>query len=436
MSLGSKVNIKTAVFRQALERTDSVVSSNANPVAIRYVKLTFLSDSRVLVLESCENEGKSGVQAIIPVTMNEMISEDFSVLVDPKIALRILSRLKSEEITLEPFDNNTKLYIKTSKTKFELIAVPPGDFPSFPSSNSGKVFSISATTLKKMLGTIQPAIDKNEPRIALTGVCFNYANKNAYVVGMNGKILLLCSREVSISNSDFDIIIPYNALNPLVKHLPDGEEVEVEYTFSDIKNKDNSDIINIFFKTSAFTVVVKTFSKEYSKYPNWDRIIPGSIKNQNKEDITTYFLVDTESLQELVALASAVTDAKKPKIRFKYKVKDENTGELSIEGASEFGSAYLEAISCHHLGGSSDFAVDLNNQNLETLLSSIGTKEVQIRYKENGPIGIVCDSSGEIFTAGVIIPLIEESTEEEDEEVTEIVDSEKEEVLVGESTEG
>lgn len=416
MNMGSKINVKTGIFRQALERADSVVNSSANPIALRFVKMTFISDDRILMLESCETEGKSGIQCTIPVIIPDMISEDFSVLVDPKVALKIVGRLKTDDITLEPFDNNTKLYIRTQRHKFELNAISPTEFPKFPKSNSGKVFSISATTLKKMLGTVQPSIDKNDPRIALTGVCFNYFNNNVYVVGTSGSMMLVCSKEVSLSKNDFEIIIPHNALMPLIKHLPDGEETEIEYTFSNIDDVENSDVINIFFKTSTFTVVVKTFSKEFSKYPNWDRIIPGGVKEQRKDELQSYFLVGTESLSELVSLASAVTDAKKPRIKLKYKVIDETSGELTAVGSSDFGTAQLDGVKCHHLGGKSDFDVDLNSQFIETCLSCIGTKEVQIRFSgQDRPVGIICDSSGEIFVGSVVIPIVDVDTSGEEE---------------------
>lgn len=426
MNVGSKISVKTSVLKQAIERTDSVVDSGANPVALRFVKMTFIADERILVLESCETEGKSGVQCSIPVSIPEMISENFSVLVDPKIASKILSRLRVDEVVLQPMDNNTKLIIKTQRHKFELNAVSPSEFPSFPKSNSGKVFSISATTLKKMLTIVHPSINKNDARISLTGVCFNYFNKNVYIVGMSGTLGLFCSKEVELSKNDFEIIIPHNALIPLIKHLPDGEDCEIEYTLSDISDVENSDIINIFFKTSTFSVVVKTFSKEFSRYPNWDRIVPGGIKDLRKDEIESYFLIDKDSLSEVISLAASVADMKKPKVKIIYEVEDETNGKLTVRGFSEIGIAELDSINCHHLGGKDGFEIELNNNYVETVLSAIGTKEVQVRFGgKDRPLGLICDSSGELFVGSVIVP-IEESSNNDDEE--EVLEEEQEEL--------
>ena len=413
----AKLTVKTDSLRKALDKCQTVISNKPNPPILKYVKVSYDAQQKFAVLEAAGTGAEAGIKIAMPVVYADFMSDSVEFLIDPVTAVRILSNIKTDEIELQTLNNCTQVRLTGGKNKFTLNAMECENFPKFLVPNQNKFLTIKTSFLKKMVSTVQSAINPNEVRKALTGILFEYYNGNVFTLGTNGKIGIFTRKENKISDKNINVIIPSNAISPLMKCLPDGEDVDLSYLLADIE--DPSSASTLFFKSNAATLYVQAISSNLI-YPPMESFFVGGVKTNREEKVIDSFSVDLEKLLENIRLAAAVAHERTREITVNYEHNlGEPFGKMSVSSRSDSGSGQTEPIDCTHIRGGS-FEISVNCDCVEKIASVLNSKQVIINHNgvENSPFTIVGDGSGEIFVGtmtGRINKFVEEDSSASEE---------------------
>jgi DNA polymerase III sliding clamp (beta) subunit (PCNA family) len=433
----AKLTVKTDSFRKALDKCSTVISAKPNPAILKYVKVSYDVQQKFAILEAAASGAEAGLRVAMPVVYADFMSDSVEFLIEPDKAIKILCNIKADEVELQTLNNCAQLRLTAGKNKFTLNAMEPEEFPKFLVPNQNKFLTIKTSFLKKMVSTVQGAVNPNEVRKALTGVLFEYFNGNVFTLGTNGKIGIFTRKENKISETNVHVIIPSNALSPIMKCLPDGEDVELSYLLADLE--DPTSASTLFFKSNAATLYVQAISSSLV-YPPMESFFVGGVKTNNEEKVLDSFSLELEKFLEVIRLAAAVAHERTREITLNYNhTEGDPFGKLVVSARSDSGTGQTEPLQCTHRKGES-FEISVNCDCVEKIASTLNSKQVIINHNgvENSPFTMTGDGSGEIFVGtmtGRINKFVEESesseTSEGGEEVSSDTPEVEEEVAVG-----
>lgn len=197
------------------------------------------------------------------VTNNILVENEGSFTANGKKLLDIIRILKDEEITLEVLDNT--LIIKQKNSKFKLPTFDSKLYPDFPNIDNKSQISLNSLALIQNLKKISPAIDTNNPKFELNGALIHIKSNSTDLVGTDTRRLAIAS--IPGENSDeLLLIVPKKAIMEIQKLFIDEIDIYYDETNLIIKNE------NYFFYTRLIN----------GKFPDYQRIIPTSIKHQVK----------------------------------------------------------------------------------------------------------------------------------------------------------
>ncbi len=225
------------------------------------------------------------------ITENIEIISEGSFTANGKKLLDIIRILRDDEITLEII--NDILVIKQKNSKFKLPTFNASNYPIFPSIEDKPQITLDSLTLIQNLKKISPAIDTNNPKFELNGALINIKNNSTHIVGTDTRRLAIIKIE-NINNKELELIIPKKAILEIQKLFLDQIDIYFDETNLIIKNK------NYFFYTRLIN----------GKYPDYERIIPSSIKYSiklpKKEMLNSIKMITTISQEIKMTLKSDV----------------------------------------------------------------------------------------------------------------------------------
>jgi DNA polymerase-3 subunit beta len=93
------------------------------------------------------NDLEIGIENIIPLST---IDEEGSILVKAKTISNIVSKLDKQSLDIEVGQSSTFI-LKGEKVDFDILGMPSGDYPNFPTLEKGVSFTISVGELKSLI---------------------------------------------------------------------------------------------------------------------------------------------------------------------------------------------------------------------------------------------------------------------------------------------
>ncbi|NKQ40111.1 MAG: DNA polymerase III subunit beta [Sulfurovum sp.] len=197
------------------------------------------------------------------ITDNFNIEHEGSFTANGKKLLDIVRILKDEEIILEVLENT--LLIKQKNSKFKLPTFDANTFPTFPDIDDKPEIKLDSFNLIKNLKKISPAIDTNNPKFELNGALISITESNTDLVGTDTRRLAIASIPGTVGK-ELSLILPKKAILEIQKLFLDEITIYYDETTLIVSNE------NYFF----FTRLIN------GKFPDYQRIIPSSIKHQIK----------------------------------------------------------------------------------------------------------------------------------------------------------
>ena len=159
-------------------------------------------------------------------------------------------------------NNKEVTQITADSSTFRLNGLPRSEFPEFPDLKGAEKVSLPQKKLKEALFCTSFATSKEDARYVLTGVFMSVHEKTALFVGTDGKRLARAAVAVECPDRfSCDCIIPAKAVDEIVKHLSDEDELAVLSVLQD----------KVAVELSSRTVVTKLLSGDF---PDIERVIP------------------------------------------------------------------------------------------------------------------------------------------------------------------
>jgi DNA polymerase-3 subunit beta len=213
----------------------------------------------------------------------------------------------------------------SGKSRYKFSTYPVGDFPTLPSSESGKFFcSINVSKLISAIerGTLCASTGDEYPQY-LSSACFEVENGILNVVSTDKRRLALCRSEIVEGSENEQMLLPMKGLKELVRILGMIDSSK-EITIS-------GDDAQAFFVTEGLEFAVR---KVESKFPSYAQKIPTSHTTSAEMDKISL-------LTALERVDVVVRDYNRTAI-----LNLSDSGECVLTGrAKEFGEA-VENIQC------------------------------------------------------------------------------------------
>jgi len=191
---------------------------------------------------------------------------NFTTTVGARKLMDILRSMPSDQmVSLE--SQQSKLILKSGKSRFTLQTLPAEDFPLVQESASfGPLFSIPQKTLRELLHQVSFAMAVHDIRYYLNGILFVAEGKQLSLVATDGHRLAYTSATLEVEVPKQEVILPRKTVLELLRLLSDKEGM-IDMQFANNQAK---------FKFEGKELVTKLVE---GKFPDYNRVIPKNHKN-------------------------------------------------------------------------------------------------------------------------------------------------------------
>lgn len=157
---------------------------------------------------------------------------------------------------------DSKLLIKSGKSKFNLQTLPAADFPQVPEQlKDAEKIEVKQNALRALLGAVQYAMAQQDIRYYLNGVLLVIEDGQLKAVATDGHRLAYSSMSLQTRPSKREIILPRKTISELFKLLADSEDaVTLEIGDAQVR-----------FSFSGVTLTTKVID---GKFPDYGKVIP------------------------------------------------------------------------------------------------------------------------------------------------------------------
>ncbi|MBL8789025.1 MAG: DNA polymerase III subunit beta [Rhizobiales bacterium] len=337
-----RVTIERSAFLKALNHVQSVVERrNTIPILSNVlvqsdkdkVRLT-ATDLDIEIVETVAAETARNGAATVPAHM----------LYD------IVRKLPDgAQLELEQGPDAGRVNIKAGRSRFQLQALPPEDFPDLSSGELGNSFTLSSGELRRLIEKTRFAISTEETRYYLNGIYLHQAKEHVSGAAMLRAVATdghrLAQSQVALPEGASGmpgIIVPRKTVLEVVK-LIEGDDTEVQVSLSSSK---------IRFAAGNLILTSKLID---GTFPDYERVIP---RNHDKT-----LDVDAKSFSDAVDRVSTISLEKSRAVklmladgRMTLVVNNPDSGSAEEEVAVEYNKDPLE------IGFNSRYLLDVAGQ--------------------------------------------------------------------------
>lgn len=187
--------------------------------------------------------------------------EDGATTVSARKLIDICKALP-EHSTLEIKHEDSKLTIRSGRSRFNLATLPAQEFPQAETICAETEFTIEQSVLRTLINKTQFAIPQNDVRYYLNGIFWELKNYRLCAVASDGHRLAYSTTAIDV-NGNAQFIVPRKGVLELTRLLiEDQEKVDVIVNNSHMR-----------VKTNAFTFTTKLID---GRYPDHNLLIPKS----------------------------------------------------------------------------------------------------------------------------------------------------------------
>ena len=247
------------------------------------------------------------------------VQEEGTISVNAKKLFEIVRELPDENEIIISEKENYHIEIISNKVRFNVLGLPPEDFPAFFIQEKSGYSEWEAEKIKNMIDFTSFSISNDETRINIAGAYIEQGeNSRIRMVTTDGYRLSMIDEDMAVSFPLIvGILIPNKGINELRKILTDKKE-EKNILVKIIKN-------SLSIKIAEMEIYIRLIDK---KFPEYKYIIP-----QPEENEITVKAEKVKIKPALKRMSIIASENKRP-VNFKLKGKQI---EISTED-SELGS--------------------------------------------------------------------------------------------------
>ncbi|WP_265945402.1 DNA polymerase III subunit beta [Dechloromonas sp. A34] len=270
-----------------------------------------------------------------------------------------------------------RLQVRAGKSRFSLQTLPADDFPRMTlTEGETKQFSISQKAFRQLLSKTQYSMAAQDVRYYLNGLLLLVEGKELRAVATDGHRLAFASVEIDTDLPRQELILPRKTVLELNRLLLDNDEP-----------------LNITLASNqvrfAFGSVVLVSKLIDGKFPDYERVVPATLKN--------HMSVSRLTLIQALNRAAILTNEKFRGIRV---VLGENSLKLIAANAEQ--EEAQEEIEVQYTGDAID--VGFNVSYLLDVLNNVHVEEIQWSFNDANSSALISVPGNDRFKY-VIMPM-------------------------------
>jgi len=212
----------------------------------------------------------------IRIRVDADVSKSGEALLPPKQFRQILESAKDDRLTLETTKNGILVTGKhDGNEQWGLDTLPPDEFPTVDEFTETAYHEIPAKTLSEMIRRTMFAIDTEDSRSALGGVCVEHDGNSITAVATDGRRLAAQNADgCCVNGHEFvPAILPVNALKLLTKVLKEKSvgNADVKIAVNAVVDKDGRTSGTVHFLCGGVTIFSRLM---VGRFPKWRTIMP------------------------------------------------------------------------------------------------------------------------------------------------------------------
>ena len=210
----------------------------------------------------------------------ESVTDIGEVTVPARKLLDICRSLPDGAIIEMTLDDDQRLLVKSSRSRFMLSTLPANDFPATEVAEGDVKFSCPQFIIKRLIDRTSFAMAQQDVRYYLNGMLWETENNTLRCVATDGHRLAMCTREIDLSVSkESQAILPRKGVVELSRLLKE-DDVLIDVTLSGH---------HIRVETVDYTLTSKLVD---GKFPDYERVLPkggSNIMLGNRDDLKQAF---------------------------------------------------------------------------------------------------------------------------------------------------
>ncbi len=355
-------SINRDVFLKAL--------GNANGIIEKKTTFPILSN---ILLEAKDSKLKISATDLDIIYFEEMdlqeLQKEGSTTTSSSILYDILRKLHQNSKVELSLQSSNKLKLISENSKFNLLCLPPDNFPLSEENISQKKFEVLPNKLLKLLNKTKISISNDETRHYLNGVYLHKTTleNKSFLCGVATDSHRLSSSSLEIdSGIDIEpIILPKKTIFQLISLL--------EQTVSPIKISNNKSKIK--FEMDKSVLISKVID---GRFPDYSKVIP---KENNK-----ILQIKLNELKNSIERVTSVSSDRKEGLKMAI---SKNAVHLSVN--NPISGEGIENINAKF--NSDDLSISFNSRYLTDISSQIENESIVIYLKDAGSPALISDFS-------------------------------------------
>lgn len=277
----------------------------------------------------------------VPCSMNEPLAR---IAIDGKKLLTVIKAMKNDDILFQLDGEN--LIVKQNRSRFKMQTMAMNSITQIRFPKGENKISLNSQLIAGFKH-VAHAIDGNNPQYQMSGALIETNENSIALIGTDGKRLAGVKYEYQATLSQ-RVIIPKPAITSMIK------------LFSNLDIDCYVDDVYMTVETETIDYTSKVVN---GKYPEWQRIVPTSVKQQ--------VAIDTDTLHSLVQQAIVINTEGTLTI---------NDGELTIVSSDDKGESMTTGAEFDKSVNGIEFSVNLKF--LLDFLATTESKTIELFYTD------------------------------------------------------
>lgn len=295
-------------------------------------------------------------------------------------ARKLLDICKSlaEDARLEFTVDDSKIVIKSGRSRFSLATLPASDFPSTEEEPGTYELTLPQLALKGLLDGTSFAMAQQDVRYYLNGMLFELAKDYLRVVATDGHRLAMQTLAAQNAvDAPVQLILPRKGVVELGRLLT-GDEDDIAIVFG--RN-------HVRARTRDFTFTSKLVD---GKFPDYNRVLP---KGGDK-----FVVGDRQELKQAFARTSILSNEKYRGVRILL-----SDGEIRILANNPDQEEAEESVSVEYSGEALE--IGFNVSYLVDVLSVLGSDKVKLTLLDSNSSALLEAANGNGDALYVVMPM-------------------------------
>jgi len=278
------------------------------PPVLRHVLLS----SEEAAVHISGTDLQTGISTVVPA---EVLTPG-EVTLPAAVAAEIVGAFPEADVVLSSDDTGSQVRLECPPAEFNLVGLPPDEFPDLPEVPDDVWFEMEAGQLRAGLKRTVFACSTDALRTILQGVLFDFQGDALKLVATDTFRLAVDTRIVPAGSGQARVVVPQGALLELLKIMPGQGSVRVHISES-----------QIMFRLPEATLVAALIE---GQFPDYERVIP--------TDFDKRWVIPTELLAGAVRRAGIVARQDMQRVLLCLR-----GGKLAVSArAGDVGEAYEE----------------------------------------------------------------------------------------------